>query len=352
MVARNASSGSKTPKGTEYRAVMSASGDTVTLPKHPLPPAAEPATVAIAPLAAGPDEAMGEAPEEVFDASLMALHAAGQVLTTLRASDDMVELALTQPATTCPTLAICSLDALLFLEPLRGDDGEMITELRTSDGFVNATKMCQGVGKKFSKFLATSKTKRFLIKLAEELGTSTPLVDVTRGGAHSGSFVHPRVLTWLACWCDIGFAVHVTKWVEQAKESVTRVHDEYWKAISELKYEPSSEQIERDVRVRLAVELGGTQCFIGVLGEIDLVTDDQVIEIKWVCRALHAVGQVLGHSRSFPEKGRRIHLFGDADEFSRTNMSELRSMCSSLDISVTVELLESTAPDTEIDDSM
>jgi hypothetical protein len=225
----------------------------------------------------------------------------------------------------------------------------MITELRTSDGMVNATQMCQSVGKQFSKFMDMSKTKRFLSKLAEELGTSTLMVDITRGGKQAGSFVHPRVLTWLACWCDIGFAVHVTKWVEQAKTSVTGVRDEYFAAISKIEYEPSSEQIERDVRIRLAGELGGTQCFIGVLGEIDLVTDDEVIEIKWVRRALHAVGQVLGHSRSFPEKGRRIHLFGDADEFSRTNMSELRSMCSSLDISVTMELFASEA---EINDSL
>lgn len=47
---------------------------------------------------------------------------------------------------------------------------------------------------------------------------------------------------------------------------------------------------------------------------------EKVIKIKRVIRALHAVGQVLGHFflRSFPDKVRRIHLFGEAEEFART----------------------------------
>jgi hypothetical protein len=225
------------------------------------------------------------------------------------------------------------------MQTLSDNDGTIVTEFRTSDGFVNATKLCQSAGKLFGNFMATDKTKRFLTKLSKAIGTNEPIVDIAVGGNHLGSFVHPRVLTWLACWCSLDFAVHVTKWVDIAKAHMPWVCDEYWTAISKIEYEPSSEQTERDVRIRLAGELGGTQCYVGVLGEIDLVTEYEVIEIKRVLRALHAVGQVLGHSRSFPEKRRRIHLFGDSDEFARTNMNELRQMCAQLDIVVTEELV-------------
>jgi hypothetical protein len=40
------------------------------------------------------------------------------------------------------------------LTPLTGDDGQLVTEMRTSDGFINATKMC-------TVFYKTGNKKRF-----------------------------------------------------------------------------------------------------------------------------------------------------------------------------------------------
>lgn len=246
---------------------------------------------------------------------------------------------------------------IAILEALRGDDGEMITEMRTSDGMMNATKLCKSAGVQFKDFTKQAKTRKFFAGLAEEMGIKPEgggsndsrdrrslhelypkLIQVQNGGKHKGSWLHPRAMTRLASSVSTRFSVHVTKWVELAKERVAGVREDYDAAISAIQHDPSL-QIEREVRVRLADKLGGVQCHIGVLGEIDLVTKDEVIEIKWVCRALHAVGQVLGHSRSFPEKGRRIHLFGEVEDFSRINMDELRNMCGGMDILITEEVI-------------
>ena len=59
---------------------------------------------------------------------------------------------------------------------LSGTDGELITELRLSDGYVNATKMCQsatraeGVEKKFADFNRLQGTTSFIEALSSRVG--------------------------------------------------------------------------------------------------------------------------------------------------------------------------------------
>lgn len=238
---------------------------------------------------------------------------------------------------------------------MRDANGKVITEMRASDGMVNGTKFCKSVGNLIMKdFIKTRRSRRFFAELAKDMGLATDhqssedqslsdmypaLVKVTHGGKYTGTWIHPRVLTYMASFLSSSFIVDVTAWVELAKDKIVGVKEEYDAAICSLECD-SSAQIEREVRIRLLEQLGGTQCYIGVLGEIDLVTEGEVIEIKWVRRALHAVGQVLGHSRSFPDKVRRIHLFGNKGDFASVNMDELRDMCTSLDIDITKEVLE------------
>lgn len=57
-----------------------------------------------------------------------------------------------------------------LLQALRGDDGKMITEMRTSDGMVNATKMCKSAFVLFKDFTKKAETKKFFEELAKHLG--------------------------------------------------------------------------------------------------------------------------------------------------------------------------------------
>jgi CelD/BcsL family acetyltransferase involved in cellulose biosynthesis len=45
----------------------------------------------------------------------------------------------------------------------------MVSEIRTSDGFVNATKMCHTAGKHFADFMRCQRTSDFLNELAKQL---------------------------------------------------------------------------------------------------------------------------------------------------------------------------------------
>jgi hypothetical protein len=87
---------------------------------------------------------------------------------------------------------------------------------RTSDGYINATAMCQAAGKLWGNYHQTQETERFLQALASDIGIPISLlVHSVRGGKKNaqGTWVHPLVAVNLAQWCSASFAVQVAKWV-------------------------------------------------------------------------------------------------------------------------------------------
>ena len=83
---------------------------------------------------------------------------------------------------------------------------------RTSDGYFNATAMCQAVGKRVHDYLRRGKTKAFLDELASKTGI--PVLDLAptvRGG--QPTWVYPLVAVNLASWLSTEFEVLVSGWV-------------------------------------------------------------------------------------------------------------------------------------------
>jgi hypothetical protein len=92
---------------------------------------------------------------------------------------------------------------------------------------------------------------------------------------------------------------------------------------------------EQSVQRRLAKTLAKVQREVPTLaGNIDLLTERELIEVKSVKSWKCAVGQVLIYGQSYPNHQKRIHLFGEA---SRDFLSMIRSYCAPLDIDVTWE---------------
>jgi hypothetical protein len=92
---------------------------------------------------------------------------------------------------------------------------------------------------------------------------------------------------------------------------------------------------EQSVQKRLAKTLGKVQREVPTLaGNIDLLTNRELIEVKSVKSWKCAVGQVIIYGQSYPNHQKRIHLFGEA---SRDFLSMIRSYCAPLDIDVTWE---------------
>jgi hypothetical protein len=71
--------------------------------------------------------------------------------------------------------------------------------------------------------------------------------------------------------------------------------------------------IERQIRDRLKLELGGEVEVVTAVGHIDLLTATEVIEIKNINNWKEALGKILAYSALFPEHQKRIHLFGNQD---------------------------------------
>ena len=95
-------------------------------------------------------------------------------------------------------------------------DGSVIAQ-RPTDGYINATAMCQKAGKKFNDYMRLNSTNDFLEELSAEAGIpASALIQTLKGGNRQklqGTWVHPRFAISLSIWLSPKFAVQVTKWV-------------------------------------------------------------------------------------------------------------------------------------------
>lgn len=100
----------------------------------------------------------------------------------------------------------------------------------------------------------------------------------------------------------------------------------------------STKATESHIRDRLSRAIGGVVEVPCLFGRVDILSDTHVIEIKAVAQYKSAIGQVMTYSQCFPDKRRRIHLFGDeARDMNRFKKAHMA--CKQLDIDVSVEFL-------------
>ncbi len=106
--------------------------------------------------------------------------------------------------------------AVDFFEALKGEDGNLITQLRKSDGFVNATKLCRSGGKLWADFYRLKSTNAYIKVLSESMGIpiDSLIREIIDGPNHlRGTWVHPQLAIALAMWVDPLVGVKVTQLV-------------------------------------------------------------------------------------------------------------------------------------------
>ena len=95
-------------------------------------------------------------------------------------------------------------------------EGEIVPQ-RPTDGYVNATRLCNQAGKSFNDYSRLKQTKEFLDELALETGIPvSKLVQTIRGRGdrvEQGTWVHPKVAIHLGIWLSPQFSVMVSEWV-------------------------------------------------------------------------------------------------------------------------------------------
>lgn len=102
-------------------------------------------------------------------------------------------------------------------------DNQTISQ-RAEDGYVNATAMCDAVGRKFADYYRSKQAQAFLSELSTDMGIPiSVLVQVIKGGeSHlQGTWVHPDVAIHLAQWCSPKFAVQVNRFVREWMQGTT-----------------------------------------------------------------------------------------------------------------------------------
>jgi hypothetical protein len=81
----------------------------------------------------------------------------------------------------------------------------------------------------------------------------------------------------------------------------------------------SQETTEKIIRDEVASQLLNSQIEVATeSGRIDILTDDQIIEVKNVNAYKHAIGQVLSYGHYYPQHQKCIYLFGAVRKKQRT----------------------------------
>jgi hypothetical protein len=99
-------------------------------------------------------------------------------------------------------------------EPSTLSLNNVIIVSRSEDNYINATQLCQAGGKKFNDWLRLETSKQLINMLESKAGIpALDLVEVNKGGAHGGSWIHPDLAIQLAQWISPIFALQVSEWI-------------------------------------------------------------------------------------------------------------------------------------------
>jgi DNA-binding Lrp family transcriptional regulator len=93
--------------------------------------------------------------------------------------------------------------------------------------------------------------------------------------------------------------------------------------------------VEQKIRDRLKDSLGGLAEVSTPAGRIDLLTNEEIIEVKRISDWKAALGQILVYSAFYPEHQKRLHLFGRRDEL--TKVADIEAACLAFNVNVTTE---------------
>jgi len=154
-----------------------------------------------------------------------------------------------------------------------------------------------------------------------------------------GTYAHPDLVPHIASWVSPKFAIKVSGIINKWRALSHENEMEYWTSMGEcFQSQEKKVCIEHVIRDRLAEQLQGEIEVETAFGRADVVTDNEVIEIKRLHNWKHALGQVLVYTTdpSFSDRKKRIHLFDDT-QLSPLEFYCIEKVCAQYGCSVTFE---------------
>ena len=107
-------------------------------------------------------------------------------------------------------------------------EGGTVSFAKGDNVMVNATEMAKHFGKRTVDWLQNSQTQEFIKALSEvRKSTSADLVQVTKGGAYQGTWMHEDVAIEFARWLSPKFAIWCNDRIKElAKDGVATISDD------------------------------------------------------------------------------------------------------------------------------
>ena len=187
-----------------------------------------------------------------------------------------------------------------------------------------------------------SLTNYLLEAVSSDLGIADILITINGGNQTlltRGTYAHPDLVPHIASWVSPKFAIKVSGIINKWRALSHENEMEYWTSMGEcFQSQEKKVCIEHVIRDRLAEQLQGKIEVETAFGRADVVTDNEVIEIKRLHNWKHALGQVLVYTTdpSISDRNKRIHLFDDT-QLSPLEFYCIEKVCAQYGCSVTFE---------------
>jgi KilA-N domain len=138
---------------------------------------------------------------------------------------------------------------------------DIIIEIRSEDGYVNATQMCKAGNKEFKHWVTLKSTLELFTSAKENVDNPTLKLIESKQGRNGGSWIHPDLAVQLAQWISPSFAIQVSRWIRElfACGSVSidnRRSDEEIKELEQKCFQLELEKNEaKELEISLRAEL-------------------------------------------------------------------------------------------------
>lgn len=97
------------------------------------------------------------------------------------------------------------------------DGSDFIIPVR-EDGYIHATKLCQAVGKRMTRWTNNKETQELIKNFDSTKNGASQLLEIymgTKGKYEKGTWIHPDLGLHLAQWCSPSFSLQVSKWIKE-----------------------------------------------------------------------------------------------------------------------------------------
>lgn len=216
-----------------------------------------------------------------------------------------------------------------------GDDVDVI--LLKENNYINATKFCRKNGKDFYDWQRLNNTKDIIFEVENIINKPSIIKITTKDNISRGSYVHPYLLTHIGGWISPKFQVNVLHWIGQWEKFNLENSLLYNREITNLKVLENT-NTEKKIRDELHNNIGGKIEVKTPAGKIDLLTKEELIEIKeynnWKC----GIWQLIAYGNY--KKGRKLCLYLFAIRSDKRINKVIQNVCDKNNIKLIIKLIK------------